>query len=406
MGNNHASRLSTAGYSLSKSSSGRSKGKASSNASSKEAPHGSYTDSERESGLKSPSMKRFMLWHREVKGRRANSMNTVDGSDYVTLSDQGSSIEAHSMTSERGFLRSENAVWIDGRERLMLDMNGHISTIPMDSEETEQTKTNHYIYKYVLRGNHTATLTNPKRILEVCAKTGVWTKEMAKEFPKAKLTAVDMQNEIDKDNWPSNAEFVLGDILSPNGLPFKSETFDYIQMRHMRFFIPDETWPKVMAELYRVCKPGGQIELLEVDFDFQARTPETKQFRSAFSSILRTSGVEVEAICHLDLLMELSGLAEIKKQQINIPAGEWGEAIGHIVSRTAQHYFRTFRATVAQYDIMHLDEYDDLLDYCFEHLDELRGFATLHVNVGRKPLGKNGRSGTLTMVQSPCRPTP
>lgn len=40
---------------------------------------------------------------------------------------------------------------------------------------------------------------------------------MAKEFPKAKLTAMDMQNEIDSDNWPSNAEFILGDILNPNG---------------------------------------------------------------------------------------------------------------------------------------------------------------------------------------------
>ncbi|KAI8052979.1 S-adenosyl-L-methionine-dependent methyltransferase [Syncephalis plumigaleata] len=402
MGNNHPSRLSTAGYSISKSNSGRSRGGASSNSSNKDLSLSNYTESDQDSGMKSPSVKRFKMWYREVKGRRANSLKTFEGSDCITVSEHGSSSEAQSVISDRGLSRSDNAIWLDGRERIILDMNGHVSAIPVDSEETEQTKINHSIYKYVLRGNHMATLSNPKRILEVGTKSGIWTREMAKEFPKAKFTAVDMQNEIDRDGWPSNAEFVIGDILSPGGLPFKNDQFDYIQMRHMRYFIPDESWPRVMVELYRICKPGGHIELLEVDFDFQVQSPETKQFRSTFASILRSSGVEIGAICHLDMLMQLTGLVEIKKQQFNIPAGDWGEAIGHVVSRTAQHYFKLFRAIVAQFDIMDVYEYDELYDYCFGHLDELRGYSMLHVYVGRKPLGRNGRSGTLT----PASPSP
>ncbi|KAI9593668.1 S-adenosyl-L-methionine-dependent methyltransferase [Syncephalis fuscata] len=304
--------MSSAGYSVSKSGSARSKGRASSNASSKEASISNNTESDKTTHSSSPSVKRFMVWYREVKGRRANSLKTFNNSDYVTVSDYGSSSEAHSVTSERGFARSENTIWIDGRERMVLDMNGHIAAVPSDSEDAEQSKTNHYVLRYVLRGNHVAALQNPKRILEVGTRTGLWTKEMAKEFPKAKITAIDIHDDVERDNWPSNAEFLLCDILSPNGLPFKDGHFDYVQMRTMRYFLPDETWPKVVSELYRVCKPGGLVELLEADFNFQTQTPETKRLMNTYAAVLRTSGVELEAIQHLDLLLELTGFTEIQ----------------------------------------------------------------------------------------------
>lgn len=79
-----------------------------------------------------------MLWYREIRGRRASSLKTFESNDYATTSDHGSGSEPHSVTSDRGLSKSDNAIWIDGRERITLDMDGHVSTIPVDSEETEQ----------------------------------------------------------------------------------------------------------------------------------------------------------------------------------------------------------------------------------------------------------------------------
>src|SRR6266851_3835419 len=59
--------------------------------------------------------------------------------------------------------------------------------LPKDLQEISRLDFQHYIYRNVLRGNFLVPLTDPTAILDVAAGTGIWGKEMAQQFPQARV---------------------------------------------------------------------------------------------------------------------------------------------------------------------------------------------------------------------------
>lgn len=102
-------------------------------------------------------------------------------------------------------------------------------------------------------------------VLDSGSGPGCWSLEMAKEFPKSTFQAVDMAPYdlvVSQDKLPGNFKFTVGNLLE--GLPFEDNTFDYVYQRLLFLGLNNEGWVKVLSELFRVLKPGGYIELLEV----------------------------------------------------------------------------------------------------------------------------------------------
>jgi ubiquinone/menaquinone biosynthesis C-methylase UbiE len=47
---------------------------------------------------------------------------------------------------------------------------------------------------------------------------------------------------------------------------FSDNSFDFVQMRLFASVLKTDQWLKTLEELKRVCRPGGTIQLLEVDY--------------------------------------------------------------------------------------------------------------------------------------------
>jgi SAM-dependent methyltransferase len=56
------------------------------------------------------------------------------------------------------------------------------------------------------------------------------------------------------------ARFVGADALS---LPFRSDAFDRVFCRDVLHHLPEGRWREAVAELIRVCRPGGEIVVIE-----------------------------------------------------------------------------------------------------------------------------------------------
>lgn len=56
-------------------------------------------------------------------------------------------------------------------------------------------------------------------------------------------------------------------------LPFPDNTFDFVTMQLVTTSFRRENWPSVILELVRVTKPGGYIQLLDVDYHIQQLGP-------------------------------------------------------------------------------------------------------------------------------------
>lgn len=87
---------------------------------------------------------------------------------------------------------------------------------------------------------------------------------MAIDYPQYKITGLDMADMFPTTIRPENVKFELHNIL--NGLPYPDQTFDYVHMRLLITGLRTEEWPTVIAEIHRVLKPGGLVQLVESDF--------------------------------------------------------------------------------------------------------------------------------------------
>lgn len=47
---------------------------------------------------------------------------------------------------------------------------------------------------------------------------------------------------------------------------FADNSFDLVQMRNFASVLKTDQWIQTLTELKRVCRPGGTIQLLEVDY--------------------------------------------------------------------------------------------------------------------------------------------
>lgn len=121
--------------------------------------------------------------------------------------------------------------------------------------------------RHQLHANFTAPvedgLNRGIKVLDIGCGSGVWTLEMARDFPASKFVGIDSEKRyLPQKNIPENCTFVVANTLK---LPFPDNEFDYTFQRTMVLAYSPPEWIKVVAELIRVTKPGGMVELFEWD---------------------------------------------------------------------------------------------------------------------------------------------
>ncbi|KAI8339808.1 hypothetical protein EDC96DRAFT_423032, partial [Choanephora cucurbitarum] len=101
---------------------------------------------------------------------------------------------------------------------------------------------------------------------------------MAEDFCNSTFDAADVCNLVPRyqhsdrqtqssdppQQGPDNLKFSLHNILT-EPLPYVSNTFDYVQQSITALAYRAEDWPNIVKELSRVTKPGGYIQLIEIE---------------------------------------------------------------------------------------------------------------------------------------------
>lgn len=87
---------------------------------------------------------------------------------------------------------------------------------------------------------------------------------MATEHPNVQFIGVDQITLHPQAIHPCNITFQVQDVLE--GLSFEDNSFDFVQMRLFSMTFDRKFWIQALAEVYRVLKPGGYIQLLEVQY--------------------------------------------------------------------------------------------------------------------------------------------
>jgi SAM-dependent methyltransferase len=200
---------------------------------------------------------------------------------------------------------------------------------PRHPSEIDRLDIQHYALREALGTNHLALVQRPALVLDAGCGTGLWAHELCAEFPSA--TAVGLDLEPSRPG-PSNYRFVRGNLL--DGLPFLDDRFDLVHQRFMIAGVPLRCWLGVVADLVRVTRPGGWIELVEPTTEIEPAGPATTRLFEMGWRLARSLGLDTTGIVFrsLDRYLERAGVDEIESRIEALPIGEWGGRVGSFMA--------------------------------------------------------------------------
>jgi ubiquinone/menaquinone biosynthesis C-methylase UbiE len=209
--------------------------------------------------------------------------------------------------------------------------------LPKDLEEGQRLNFQHYIIRYVLRGNYAAPLdSSVTTILDVGSGTGIWGHEIAQAFPQARVYGLDLEPPqtislaAPAQAVPDNYHFIQGNVLK--GLPFPDHMFDYVHQRLLFLGVPQQSWPAVIRELVRVTQPGGWVEIYEADILFPDAGPATRELNSWTRQFMGMRGIDTTQMRQLGDLLRQQGLLNVTARTLEVPLGNW-DRLGQLLEK-------------------------------------------------------------------------
>jgi SAM-dependent methyltransferase len=255
---------------------------------------------------------------------------------------------------------------------------------PTDPAEIDRLDLQHYALQERLGANYLAPLEQPTRILDVGCGTGLWAYELCAEVPQALVVGFDL--EVSKRPWPDTYRFVRGNLLQ--GLPFADDGFDFVHQRLLLAAVPVKAWGRTMADLVRVTRPNGWLELVEVEFDIGPAGPSTRRLVGMVWRLMREVGLDTTGIIYRSLGEHAgrAGLIDVEAREDTVPIGEWGGRIGSLMASAFRSVFiRTMGMFEAKFGVSE-QEYLELVTAMQQEWEEHHSLSRFTVAWGRKPL--------------------
>lgn len=211
--------------------------------------------------------------------------------------------------------------------------------VPMEAEVVTGADFLHVMLRAALGANYLAPVTNPSYILDVGCGSGRWVREMAGEFPAARIVGLDITLPAESNPGTSGIHvttgsqertyaFIQHNALEP--LTFAPNSFDLTHTRQMLGVLPVAEWPRLVGEMARVTTYGGWVELAEGGLVRNGGPALETMQRWALQAMF-PHGLDPRLSAQLpDLLYTLS-LSDIRARTVELPIGSHGGRFGELM---------------------------------------------------------------------------
>lgn len=109
---------------------------------------------------------------------------------------------------------------------------------------------------------------SPRRVLDCGCGTGDWAMEVATQYPDSEVLGIDISPHMIPENPPDNMELQVDDL---NGrFTFKPNHFDLVHSQMLAGGIHANRWRSYLRDIFRVLKPGGWCQMVEIYFNAQS----------------------------------------------------------------------------------------------------------------------------------------
>lgn len=258
--------------------------------------------------------------------------------------------------------------------------------LPKDMEEGNRLDFQHYMLRYVLRGNYAAPIGDVRNILDVGAGTGRWAAEMADLFPQATVVGLDIAPPPALENTAANQtsnnySFMAANVLE--GLPIPDASFDFVHQRLLYAAIPANRWQTVVGELVRVTRPGGWIELVEGGI-VQNGGPAVNTLQDWIIEACTRRGIDIQAGNRVGAMLEAAGARGVTQHTVNLPLGRHGGRVGTMVETDILSVFKGYQARMVAAGILDEQAFNKALAGMREEATKLPLMLTFYIAYGQR----------------------
>jgi SAM-dependent methyltransferase len=256
--------------------------------------------------------------------------------------------------------------------------------LPRHASEVDRLDVQHYALRETLGVNHLAPIGPLRRALDVGCGTGQWAFELCQRNPEALVVGLDLVPS--KTQQPPGYRWVKANLL--HGLPFAADQFDFVYQRLLVVGVPLDSWPGAVAELARVTRPGGWVELVEPIFGVRDGGPAVERFNALAHAIAARNGLDVGRVVYdsLDGYLRDAGLEQVARQEVSLPIGTWGGRVGAFLATDMRAAQTRFSAVLQAQSGMSAEECRDLVQRAQSECEQRRMSCSFAIAYGRKPL--------------------
>lgn len=254
--------------------------------------------------------------------------------------------------------------------------------LPKDLNEINRLEFQHFALRAALKGNYLTPLRDPRQILDIGSGTGVWGREICREFPQAGVHNVDLEESATES--PANYYFTTHNILE--GLPFPDNTFDFVHQRLLLWAIPAQAWSPLIKEMLRVSTPGGCIEIVEGNgITFTNTGPALSEILEGVKLLAKRRGIDPTIPARLEVYLRQQGCVNVEKQELILPIGKWGGRIGALMEKDLLALIASFRTPFTAALGYKPDKFDRLYQSVESEWNRLQTSFIFFIYTGNKP---------------------
>ncbi|CAG8799964.1 8432_t:CDS:2 [Cetraspora pellucida] len=233
-----------------------------------------------------------------------------------------------------------------------------------DSEDSINTRFYMYnIYEHVFNDIICAPvqekLQTGAKVLEFCCDSGIWTTEIAPEYPNTEFYAVDSTISISGEKF-NNITFIECDIFKK--LPFPDNEFDYIVSQDKLFLMEKNRFLEGLSEIIRVLKPEGWLEFVGTYNTDLVYGSAYKQLKNTWESWLRLQNIDSDIVKNIENYLQQTGKVESISCQTKDSQIRSGNAFGEFLNEFIFSFYRSTRDYLAPFMSISLEEFDDLVN--------------------------------------------
>jgi ubiquinone/menaquinone biosynthesis C-methylase UbiE len=256
--------------------------------------------------------------------------------------------------------------------------------MPRDQHELNRLNLRHRALQKAGDKNIFAPVRNPRYVLDVGCGTAKWCQEIAHHFQHARVVGLDIDRQpIDRAqstlSLPPNFKFVQANAL--RGLSFPDASFDYVHARFISSFVPLPQWPEMIAELVRVIRPGGWLELVENGLPPAAMGPLQREITQAVLVLFERLRIGFVSASLLGWVQD-AGLSQTGQRDVALR--------GKGVAKNMYLAVKNLRPLLLQYGLLSAERFEMLISGLYEEMLHYQTPLPILAVWGTKPAPMSG----------------